>query len=281
MRSQYCGACWIGRAGVLGVLDPLAKRDVDLVPGGVEFGDRRDARTGRRPRRAPGCAAANSHSASLTTDPSSPHGSYPSRQRAPDPSGAGAAAAAPVGRGQRRRRGRARRAARPASTCTTSTSWSKATRSRWPKRSPIAWGRRSPCIRASGRRCSSCRTATGHVDFISARRERYPSPGALPVVEPGTLRDDLARRDFTVNAMAVRITGAQAGELVDPHDGVARSGRRGRPRSAGRCIRRGPEPHRARGTVRGPPGVCDRAGDPRGRRRRGAVARVGVRAGGR
>ncbi len=60
----------------------------------------------------------------------------------------------------------------------------------------------------------------GHVDFISARRERYPSPGALPVVEPGTLRDDLARRDFTVNAMAVRITGAQAGELVDPHDGV-------------------------------------------------------------
>jgi tRNA nucleotidyltransferase (CCA-adding enzyme) len=60
----------------------------------------------------------------------------------------------------------------------------------------------------------------GHVDFISARRERYPSPGALPVVEPGNLRDDLARRDFTVNAMAVRITGARAGELVDPHGGV-------------------------------------------------------------
>jgi len=60
----------------------------------------------------------------------------------------------------------------------------------------------------------------GHVDFISARRERYPSPGALPVVEPGDLRDDLARRDFTVNAMAVRITGTRAGELVDPHGGA-------------------------------------------------------------
>jgi tRNA nucleotidyltransferase (CCA-adding enzyme) len=60
----------------------------------------------------------------------------------------------------------------------------------------------------------------GQVDFISARRERYPRPGALPVVEPGTLSDDLARRDFTVNAMAVRMTGARAGELVDPHEGV-------------------------------------------------------------
>jgi len=62
--------------------------------------------------------------------------------------------------------------------------------------------------------------ADGHVDFISARRERYPSPGALPIVEPGSLLDDLARRDFTVNAMAVRITGPGAGELVDPHGGL-------------------------------------------------------------
>lgn len=61
----------------------------------------------------------------------------------------------------------------------------------------------------------------GHVDFISARREYYPSPGALPVVRPGTLADDLARRDFTINAMAVRITGTRAGELVDPHGGRA------------------------------------------------------------
>jgi tRNA nucleotidyltransferase (CCA-adding enzyme) len=61
----------------------------------------------------------------------------------------------------------------------------------------------------------------GHVDFISARRERYAHPGALPEVIPGTLADDLARRDFTINAIAVRIAGPDAGEVVDPHDGIA------------------------------------------------------------
>jgi tRNA nucleotidyltransferase (CCA-adding enzyme) len=61
----------------------------------------------------------------------------------------------------------------------------------------------------------------GHVDFISARRERYPRPGALPVVEPGSLDDDLGRRDFTINAMAVGITGGRAGSLVDPYGGAA------------------------------------------------------------
>lgn len=62
--------------------------------------------------------------------------------------------------------------------------------------------------------------AAGHVDFISARRERYPAPGALPEIAPGTLADDLARRDFTINAMALRITGPQAGALVDPFGGA-------------------------------------------------------------
>ena len=43
-------------------------------------------------------------------------------------------------------------------------------------------------------------------DVASARTETYPAPGALPEVRPGaTLREDLARRDFTVNAMAVRL----------------------------------------------------------------------------
>lgn len=59
----------------------------------------------------------------------------------------------------------------------------------------------------------------GHIDLITARRERYPRPGALPEVEPGDLRDDLARRDFTVNAMAVGISGSRAGVLLDPWDG--------------------------------------------------------------
>lgn len=61
----------------------------------------------------------------------------------------------------------------------------------------------------------------GHVDFITARRESYARPGALPDVEPGTLADDLARRDFTVNAMAFGVAGDGAGRLVDPHGGRA------------------------------------------------------------
>jgi tRNA nucleotidyltransferase (CCA-adding enzyme) len=59
----------------------------------------------------------------------------------------------------------------------------------------------------------------GHLDLVTARTERYPEPGALPEVEPGTLDDDLRRRDFTINALALRLTGPSAGELVDPVGG--------------------------------------------------------------
>ncbi len=61
----------------------------------------------------------------------------------------------------------------------------------------------------------------GHeVDIAGARSERYPHPGALPVVEPGAdLAADLARRDFTINAMAIPLRGAP--RLIDPHGGEA------------------------------------------------------------
>jgi tRNA nucleotidyltransferase (CCA-adding enzyme) len=61
----------------------------------------------------------------------------------------------------------------------------------------------------------------GHeVDVAAARRESYVRPGALPTVEPGApIRTDLARRDFTVNAMAVAL--AEPRELIDPYDGQA------------------------------------------------------------
>jgi tRNA nucleotidyltransferase (CCA-adding enzyme) len=59
------------------------------------------------------------------------------------------------------------------------------------------------------------------LDLVTARRERYPSPGALPEVEAADLLADLARRDFSVNAMALRLSGPDAGELVDPHGGLA------------------------------------------------------------
>jgi tRNA nucleotidyltransferase (CCA-adding enzyme) len=58
-------------------------------------------------------------------------------------------------------------------------------------------------------------------DLVTARRESYPRPGALPVVTPSTLADDLARRDFSINAMALALSGSAAGSLIDPHDGLA------------------------------------------------------------
>ena len=60
-----------------------------------------------------------------------------------------------------------------------------------------------------------------HLDLVTARRETYARPGALPDVEPGDLLDDLTRRDFTVNAIAYVLHGEGAGGIIDPHDGRA------------------------------------------------------------
>jgi len=53
------------------------------------------------------------------------------------------------------------------------------------------------------------------IDIATARKETYPYPASLPLVSRGTLRDDLARRDFTVNAMAISITEKDFGKLID------------------------------------------------------------------
>ncbi len=56
------------------------------------------------------------------------------------------------------------------------------------------------------------------VDLAGSRRERYPHPGALPEVEPAPLPEDLRRRDFTINAIALVLGGEGAGGLVAvPH----------------------------------------------------------------
>ena len=57
-------------------------------------------------------------------------------------------------------------------------------------------------------------------DLVMARDESYASPGSLPVVRRGTLAEDLARRDFSVNAMAVSLSDATWGELYDPQGGL-------------------------------------------------------------
>ena len=56
-------------------------------------------------------------------------------------------------------------------------------------------------------------------DIATARRERYSRPGSLPVVAPGSLQEDLARRDFSIHAMAVALMPGSWGELVDPNGG--------------------------------------------------------------
>lgn len=55
------------------------------------------------------------------------------------------------------------------------------------------------------------------IDVATTRSERYPRPGALPEVEPGSLEQDLARRDFGINAMAMEVA---TGELADPLGGL-------------------------------------------------------------
>ena len=57
------------------------------------------------------------------------------------------------------------------------------------------------------------------IDIVTARRESYASPGALPSVEHAALRDDLHRRDFTVNAMAASLATDDFGQLFDPFGG--------------------------------------------------------------
>lgn len=58
------------------------------------------------------------------------------------------------------------------------------------------------------------------LEFVGARRESYRSDSRKPLVEDGSLEDDVARRDFTVNAMAVEIY-PRFGELVDLYNGMA------------------------------------------------------------
>lgn len=58
----------------------------------------------------------------------------------------------------------------------------------------------------------------GRVDFATARSERYEQPGALPRVMPSTILQDLGRRDFTVNALAIELAG-EGWEILDPAGG--------------------------------------------------------------
>jgi len=63
--------------------------------------------------------------------------------------------------------------------------------------------------------------AGGHLDLAGARTEEYDRPGALPSVHPAPISEDLRRRDFTVNAMALEVGKAGKPALLDPFGGRA------------------------------------------------------------
>lgn len=79
-----------------------------------------------------------------------------------------------------------------------------------------------PSAQVHDRFATATFTANGFAfDVAQARRETYSRPGALPDVSPAGLREDLLRRDFTANAMAIALGGAAAGELTAAENALA------------------------------------------------------------
>ena len=58
------------------------------------------------------------------------------------------------------------------------------------------------------------------IDLVTARKEKYPDVAVLPEVEPGTFEDDIKRRDFTINTLAVGLTSPFKGYLLDLLNGL-------------------------------------------------------------
>ena len=68
---------------------------------------------------------------------------------------------------------------------------------------------------------ATLQAGTLSVDLAMARTERYPRPGALPEVQPGAIEEDLSRRDFTINAIAIDVSEPTFGAVIDPLAGRA------------------------------------------------------------
>ena len=68
---------------------------------------------------------------------------------------------------------------------------------------------------------NDARLGTLAIDIATARTESYAYPAANPTVEASSIRQDLYRRDFTINALAIRLTSPNAGELLDFFGGVS------------------------------------------------------------